>query len=467
MKDLWNSRNIDEIVEGASSEPWTCSGISIDSRTIEKGDLFVALNGNNGNGHAFLQEAARKGASALLVSEKVEETVPIIRVVDTLKALEKLGIAARDRSDALRIAVTGSVGKTSTKDALKTVFKDQGPTHGSASSYNNQWGVPLTLARMPQTTQFAIFEVGMNHSGEIRPLSHMVQPHIVIITTVVEAHTEFFESTEKIAHAKAEIFEGMSKGGLVILNQDNPYFELLATKAQGFGLEVYGFGQSEKANFRLLSWEGSTDKSKVVAEIGGKEFSYVLPLPGMHWIFNSLAILGVAHLAKADIEKVIVSLSHIEAPQGRGSRHDGPFTVIDESYNANPTSMRAALAVLGQAEKGRKIAVIGDMREMGEKARDYHEDLLQPLLENKIDLVFCCGPLMAHLYERLPNEMRGGYAKTSLELIPSVLNALKIGDIISVKASLGTRVKPIVDALLEEQKTMGEGSYSSINKQGL
>lgn len=456
MTVLWNSKNVEDILGAPSSAPWTCSGISIDSRTLEEGDLFVALQGTTGDGHAFLQDALRKGAGALLVSEKSEDRIPIMCVPDTLKALEKLGIAARDRSSALRIAITGSVGKTSKKDALKTIFNDQGPTHGNVSSYNNHWGVPLTLARMPQATQFAIFEVGMNHSGEIRPLSHMIQPHIAIITTVVEAHTEFFESTEEIAWAKAEIFEGMTKGGLVILNQDNPYFELLSTLARDHGLTVYGFGQSEKADFRLLSWKGTIHKSIVFASIGGKEFSYELPLPGMHWVLNSLAILGTVHLAQADMKKAIASLSHIEAPQGRGKHHEGPFTVIDESYNANPASMRAALAVLGQADESRKIAVIGDMREMGEKARVYHEELLQPLLENNIDLVFCCGPLMAHLYERLPNEMQGGYAKTSLELIPSILKTLKMGDMISVKASLGTRIKPIVHALLEHQKTMVE-----------
>jgi len=457
MTVLWDSKTVDDILEASSSAPWTCSGISIDSRTLEEGDLFVALKGENGDGHAFLQDALRKGAGALLVSQEAEEAMPMMCVPDTLKALEKLGVAARDRSHALRIAVTGSVGKTSIKDALKTVFKDQGLTHGSVSSYNNHWGVPLTLTRMPEITQFAIFEVGMNHSGEIRPLSHMIHPHIAIVTTVAEAHAEFFETIEDIARAKAEIFEGMSKGGLVILNQDNPYFELLSSIAQDHGLTVYGFGQSEKADFRLLSWEGTLHNSKVVAVIGEKEFSYELPLPGMHWVLNSLAILGAVHLAQANMENAIASLSHIEAPQGRGKHYDGPFAVIDESYNANPISMRAALAVLGQAKKSRKIAVIGDMREMGDRARAHHEELLHPLLENGIDVVFCCGPLMAHLYERLPHEMRGGYAPTSLELIPLVLKRVNPGDMISVKASLGARVKPIVEALLEEQKKMVEG----------
>jgi len=454
MKILWNSNTVDEIMQSVSSKPWTCSGVSIDSRTLEKGDLFVPLMGENGDGHIFLQDAADAGASAALVSKEVETQLPTIRVVDTLKAMEKLGVAARERSDAFRIAVTGSVGKTSTKDALKTVFKDQGITHGSVSSYNNQWGVPLTLARMPQDTQFAIFEVGMSHAGEIRPLTHMIKPHMALITSVVEAHAEFFESIEDIARAKAEIFEGMAPGGTVILNQDNPYFDLLSILAHEHALQVHGFGQSEKAYIRLLLWESTSHTSKVVAEIGGEKFSYVLPLPGMHWIFNSLAVLGAVQLAGANVEQAIASLAHVEIPQGRGKQHAGIFTIIDESYNANPTSMRAALAVLGKSGKGRKIAVLGDMREMGDRARAHHENLLEPLIEHGIDMVFCCGPLMTHLYERLPNAMQGGYAQTSLELIPLVLNTVEAGDVVSVKASLGTRIKPVVDALLERQKEM-------------
>lgn len=454
MKVLWNSNKVDEIIGSISSEPWVCSGVSIDSRTIEKGDLFIALTGENGNGHSFLQDAANGGAAAALISEKVNVSLPVLRVANTLKALEKLGIGARERSNAFRIAVTGSVGKTSTKEVLKTVFKDQGQTHGSVSSYNNQWGVPLTLARMPQETRFGIFEVGMNHAGEIRPLAHMIKPHMAIITTVVEAHVEFFKSTEEIARAKAEVFEGMAAGGLVLLNRDNPYFELLSNLAQEYRLKVFGFGQSEKADIRLLSWECREQTSKVLIEMGGKQFSYVLPVPGMHWVFNSLAVLGAVQLAGANMAQAIKSFSHIEIPQGRGKQYGGPFRVIDESYNANPTSMHAAIAVLGQSGKGRKIAVLGDMRELGDGARSHHENLLEPLLEQGVDMVFCCGPFMTYLYERLPKTMQGGYAQTSVELIPLVLDAVQTGDIISVKASLGTRVKPIVEALLKRQKDM-------------
>lgn len=454
MSILWDSGKIDEVVGGTSSKPWECSGISIDTRTLEKGDLFVALEGETGNGHAFLEDAARKGAAAALVSEESKASLPFLKVEDTLRALEKLGIAARTRSNATRLAVTGSVGKTSTKEALKWVFKDQGITHGNVSSYNNHWGVPLTLARMPQETQFAIFEVGMNHPGEIRPLSKMIKPDIAIITSVVEAHTAFFKSVEDIAQAKAEIFEGMEPGSQVILNRDNPHFDYLARMAQERDLKVYGFGKSKDADFHLLSWEGKAEESQVTAEIGGQKVSYILPVPGIHLVMNSLAVLGAVSLAGADIEKAVHSLATVEALPGRGLRHKGKFTVIDESYNASPTSMRAAFAVLGRSEGKRKITVIGDMRELGDISQASHEGLLDALLENKIDLVFCCGPYMAYLYERLPNSIKGGYALTSLELIPLVLKAVEPGDVISVKASLGTRIKPIVEALLDLQKSL-------------
>ncbi|MBY0500721.1 MAG: UDP-N-acetylmuramoyl-tripeptide--D-alanyl-D-alanine ligase [Alphaproteobacteria bacterium] len=452
MKELWTSTSADKIMKGTSTKPWVCTGISIDTRTLKQGDLFVALKGETGDGHLFLSEAARQKAAAALVSEKGETDLPTLRVSDTLKALEALGNAARERSHATRIAVTGSVGKTSTKEMLKWVFKDQGITHGSVASYNNHWGVPLTLARMPQETEYGIFEVGMNHPNEIRPLSQMIKPHISIITSIVECHIEFFKSEAEIARAKAEIYEGMERGASVLLNQDNPHFPLLSALAQGYGLKVYSFGKTTEADFRLLSYEGESERSIVLAEIGGERVSYILPVPGVHWIYNSLAVLGAVFLAGANVRMAAKSLATLEPPSGRGKRYKGEFTVIDESYNANPTSMRAALATLGQSQGKRKIAVIGDMREMGEIAQQRHEELLEPLLHNKIDLVFCCGPYMAYLYDLLPPHMKGGYALTSLELIPFVLKVMRGGDVVSVKASLGTHMKPIVEALLAVQK---------------
>jgi len=313
--------------------------------------------------------------------------------------------------------------------------------------------VPLTLARMPQETEFAVFEVGMQCAGEILPLSHMIKPQIAIITMIVEAHLQFFKSIEEIALAKAEIFEGMAKGASVILNKDDAFFGLLSKRAEERGLKVFGAGKDESADFRLISYEMGSEKSSVVAEIAGERLSYTISVPGVHWVLNSLAVLGAVHLAGADVKKAAMSLATVEAPSGRGQRFTGAFTILDESYNANPTSMRAALAVLGQSKGTRKIAVIGDMREIGDLARIRHEELLEPLIANKIDLVFCCGPHMAHLYELLPNHMRGAYAPTSLELIPPVLEAVRAGDVVSVKASLGTRVKPIVEALLQRVGT--------------
>lgn len=452
MKELWTSKFVDEIMTETSSKTWACTGISIDTRTLKKGDLFVALKGEVGDGHFFLSEAAGKGAAAALVSEKIGTTLPILQVPDTLKALEALGNAARERSLAARIAVTGSVGKTSTKEMLKWVFKDQGITHGSVASYNNHWGVPLTLARMPKEVEYGIFEVGMNHPDEIRPLSQMIKPHISIITSVVECHIEFFKSEEDIARAKAEIFEGMERGASVLLNQDNPHFSLLSELAHEYGLKVYGFGESTEADFRLISYKGEPERSSVCAEIGGEKISYILPVPGVHWIQNSLAVLGAVFLVGANVPMAAQSLATMEPPSGRGKRYKGEFTVIDESYNANPTSMRAALSTLGQSQGKRKIAVIGDMREMGAIAQQRHKELLEPLLQNKIDLVFCCGPYMAYLYDLLPVQMKGGYASTSMELIPLLLKAVRGGDVVSVKASLGTHMKPIVEALLVAQK---------------
>ena len=448
MRPLWTAEDADKITGGQSSSPWECFGLSIDTRTLTAGDLFIALKGETGDGTAFLEDAFKKGAAAALVPHKTETSLPLLVVEDTLKALGDLAIAARERCTATRIAVTGSVGKTSTKDMLKWVLKDQGPTHGSVSSYNNHWGVPLTLARMPEETKFGIFEVGMNHPGEIQPLSQMIKPQIAIITTVVEAHAEFFKTEEDIARAKAEIFEGMDEGASVILNHDNPHFSLLSQLASEKGLTIYAFGKAQRADFKLISFEGMGEKSQVVIEIQGKQLAYVLPMPGLHWALNSLAVLGSIFLAGADVEKAARSLATLTPPSGRGQWYKGDFTVIDESYNANPTSMQAAIKVLGNSGPGRKIAVIGDMRELGSLSQRRHEELLECLLESKIDLVFCCGPYMAHLFAQLPETLKGGYAVTSLELLPLVLEEVKTGDTLSVKASLGTRVKPIVEALL-------------------
>jgi UDP-N-acetylmuramoyl-tripeptide--D-alanyl-D-alanine ligase len=454
MITLWNSKDVDRITGRTSTSPWACSGISIDTRTLEKGDLFVALQGNAGDGHTFLKDAVSKGAAAALVSQDCNTSLPVLRVKDTLQALNQIGIAARERSSALRFAITGSVGKTSTKEMLREALKDQGRTHSNVSSYNNHWGVPLTLARMPQNTEFAIFEMGMNHPGEIHSLSQMVKPQIALITTIGEAHAGAFQSIEDLARAKAEIFEGMEEGGKAILNKDNPQYTLLSALAEKRRLKVYSFGRDASADFRLLSYEGNSESGVVVADIAGEKISYELSVAGAHLAFNSIAVLGAVYLSGADVQKAALSLRSFEALPGRGKRYNGLFTILDESYNANPTSMRAAIEVLGKSEGKRKIAVIGHMVELGEASQKRHEGLLEFLLENKVDLVFCCGPHMVYLYDRLPEAMKGACAPTSLELIPFVTEAIRPGDVVSVKGSFSTRMKPIVEALLEVQRQL-------------
>lgn len=449
LTPLWASADIEKVIGKAFSAPWTCSGISIDTRTLQRGDFFVPLLGETGDGHKFLSEAVRKGAVGAFVSGDSHPNLPYVTVSNTLHALEKLGEAARERSSALRIGVTGSVGKTGTKEMLKAVLSNQGPIHSNVSSYNNQWGVPLTLARMPQDTAFSVFEIGMNKAGEIRALTSMVRPHIALITTIAEAHTAFFKSTEDIARAKGEIFEHVESGGRVLLNQDNAYFPLLVDLAKAQKLSIFSFGK--QGDFRLISYNLGPTSSTIQACIAGQNLTYTLPIPGIHWVMNSLAVLGAVFLADADVKQAAENFATLSAPPGRGQRFEGLFTLIDESYNANPASMQAALDVLGKSNGRRKIAILGDMRELGNASQQYHKDLLTPLLANEINKVYCCGPYMEALFEEIPAAMQGAYALTSQDLIPFVVKDIEPGDTVMIKGSLGTRMKPIVDALQEKQ----------------
>lgn len=443
-----------------SGRGWAARGVSIDSRTLEKGDLFVALKGPNRDAHEFVAGALRNGAAAAIVSERpadVPANAPLLLVRDTQSALERLGAAARERSDAIRIAVTGSVGKTGTKEALKLVLGAQAPTHASVGSYNNLWGVPLTLARMPAATEYGVFEIGMNHPGELGPLSRQVKPHVAIVTTVEAVHLEFFKSVEEIADAKAEIFEGMGPGSTAILNRDNPHFDRLKRRAEEAGVSrIVGFGTAESADARLLDCSLQATATDVSASIGGQRLDYRIAVPGRHWAINSLAVLAAVQAAGADPDAAAATFARMTPPKGRGQRHrietaDGAFDLIDESYNASPVAVRAALAVLGQAgvgERGRRIAVLGDMRELGTRSPELHAGLAADIDANNVDLVFCCGPNMAHLFEALPAAKRGAHAADSAALQPIVLRAVAAGDVVLVKGSLGSRMAPIVEALM-------------------
>ena len=433
------------------------TGISIDTRTLAEGDLFVALKGDNSDGHDYVRKAFEAGAAAAVIDEAHAQALtgagPLYVAKDTLAALEGLGRAARARSKARIVAVTGSVGKTTTKELLRCALASAGETHASAASYNNHWGVPLTLARMPASARFGVFEIGMNHAGEITPLVAMAQPHIAIITRIAPVHLEHFASIEAIADAKAEIFSGLQRGGVAILNRDDDQFERLRDAAGAAGVRfVLSFGESAEADATLLSCDVDGETTRVSARVLGQDLTYTIGAPGRHIAMNSLAVLMASRAAGLDLAAAARALAGFRPPAGRGQREtleaaDGSFTIIDESYNANPASMRAALDLLGAAEGMRRIAVLGDMLELGPQARALHAAIAEDVERNQIDLVYTAGPLMQALSEAIPAERRGAHAANAAALEPIVLDALRAGDVVMIKGSNGSRMGPLVAAM--------------------
>ncbi len=458
-KTLWTSSEADLATGGRSSRRWQADGVSIDTRTLRRGDLFVALEGPNFDGHAYAAEAFERGAAAIIASRKldgIDSENPVLKVTDTMKALNALARAARGRVDAHVIAVTGSVGKTGVKEALKLVLADQGRTAATEGNLNNQIGVPLSLARMPADVRFAIFELGMNHAGELSLLAQLVRPEVAIITTIAPAHAEFFESVADIADAKAEIFDGMM-GGAAVLNRDNAYFATLAVTAFARGIErITGFGAHPEATARVIDASPDSKSTRITAEIGGTRVEYRVGLPGRHWVINSLAVLAAVDAVGGDITAAAAALARLEATKGRGARHrvavaGGEIEVIDESYNASPASMRATFDTLAAAEPGaggRRIAVLGDMLELGANSEIMHAGLASPLEARGIDLVFTAGTMMAKLDAALPNAMRGSHAASAKELTPVLVAAVRAGDVVVVKGSLGSQMNQTVEALV-------------------
>jgi UDP-N-acetylmuramoyl-tripeptide--D-alanyl-D-alanine ligase len=461
-QSLWTSAAMAQAMRATvrGALPQDVTGISIDSRTLTPGEAYFAILGDVHDGHAFVDAALANGAALAVVARaQADSFAPDARLLivnDVLAGLVALGCAARARLTGQVIAVTGSVGKTSTKEALRAVLGAQGETHASVASFNNHWGVPLTLARCPASAQFAIFEIGMNHAGEITPLVKMVRPHVAIITTVEPVHLEFFSGVEAIADAKAEIFLGLEPGGAAVLNIDNPQFARLKASADKAGVaRVVSFGADAHADARLIDMSLHPACSAVHADILGQAITYKIAVPGRHMVMNSLAVLAAATLAGADLAVSALALSRLQPAAGRGVRHDlgladGSAILIDESYNANPASMAAAISVLGQAgvgPRGRRIAVLGDMLELGAQSPELHRGLGEAIKVHGVDSVFCCGPLMRNLWEALPSAKKGGYAETSVALAPLVADAIGPGDAIMVKGSLGSRMKLIVTAL--------------------
>ncbi|HEX2653721.1 MAG TPA: UDP-N-acetylmuramoylalanyl-D-glutamyl-2,6-diaminopimelate--D-alanyl-D-alanine ligase [Xanthobacteraceae bacterium] len=440
--------------------PTAIGGISIDSRTITPGDAFFAITGDSRDGHEFVDVALAAGAGLAVVSESklgsLPSNAPLLVVGDVLEALRELALAARARSSAQIVAVTGSVGKTGTKEALRLILAEQAETHASAASYNNHWGVPLSLARMPASARFGVFELGMNHAGELTPLTRLVRPHVAVVTTVEAVHLEHFHSVEDIADAKAEIFAGLEAAGAAVINRDNPHFARLRQRAERAGVKrIVSFGEHADADVRLMKTALKSDCSIVDAQILGEAVTYKIGSPGRHVVLNSLAVLAAVKLLGGDLAIAALALARLQPPVGRGQRltlalPNGAALLIDESYNANPASMRAAIALLGQSEvgrSGRRIAVLGDMLELGQKGPELHRDLLEPIIASDVDLVFCAGPLIKSLWEALPSERRGGYAESASALEPQVLAVVRDGDVLMVKASNGSRMGSIVKAL--------------------
>jgi UDP-N-acetylmuramoyl-tripeptide--D-alanyl-D-alanine ligase len=462
MTALWT---IDAMAKAMHAEksgmlPQDVPGLSIDTRTINKGDAFFAITGDSRDGHDFVEAALKAGAGVAVVArgsgKKFAADAPLLIVADVLGALRDLAKAARARSDAKVIAVTGSVGKTGTKEALRLALSPDGETHVSAASYNNHWGVPLSLARGPASAKYAVFEIGMNHAGEITPLTKMVRPHVAIVTAIEPVHLEYFGSLEKIADAKAEIFSGVETGGAAVLNRDNAQYARLAAAAKAAGIKrVVSFGESDDADAMLVRCGLQPDSSTIEALILGEPVTYKLGAPGRHLVGNSLAVLAAVSLVGADLALAALALNNLKPAAGRGTRSTlrvpgGSALLIDESYNANPASMAAAIALLGQASvgrEGRRIAVLGDMLELGAQGVALHRALTGPIERANVDLVFCSGPLMHALWEALPSGRRGGYAETAAALEPAVLAAIRDGDAVMVKGSLGSKMGPIVKAL--------------------
>ena len=474
---LWTAADAAQATGGRATSDWTADGVSIDTRTLQPGDLFVALKAAR-DGHEFVAQALDKGAAAALVThvpDGVAQDAPLLIVDDVLTALEDLGRAARARTDARVVAITGSVGKTSTKEMMRNMLRDQGRTHASVASYNNHWGVPLTLARMPADTEYAVIEIGMSNPGEIEPLARMARPHVAMITTVAAAHLEAFGKIEGIAVEKASILDGLEPGGTAILNNDCSTAAILQAKAHDVKRRDVGFGENG-FDFKLLSAEVQGDTTVVQATAHDQPLLFKVGAAGRHFAMNGLGALAAVEALGADLGLAAQSLGRWSPFEGRGAREvihldvvDTHLTLelIDDSYNANPTSMAAALEVLAGAEvthdigrvsRGRRIAFIGDMKELGETAEVLHAQLAELDAMQSIDVVHCIGPLMRNLHTALPEPKRGLWAETSADLAPLVPRRLDSGDVVLVKGSLSMKLALIVDAIrkMGHPKVTGE-----------
>lgn len=453
MSALWTSQEAAAATGGTCTATWTATGVSIDSRTVQKGDLFIAIQGPTLDGHDHIAGAIANGAAAAMTSrDGAAGDAPALLVDDTMEGMRALARHARHRGTARIAAVTGSTGKTGTKDTLNLALGRQAETHATQGNLNNHWGLPLSLARLPQSARFGVLEMGMNSPGEIAPLSELAEPDVAIVTNVSAVHIEFFDSEEQIADAKGEIFAGMGRNGTAVLNRDNRHFERLRAHAEKAGVgRTRSFGAHEDADIRLRDSTPGETGWQVAAEIDGTPLSYRLGAPGAHWVNNSLGVLAVVDALGADVAEAARAMADVAPAIGRGAQStielgDGRFLLIDESYNASPASTRAALDVLGTCS-GRRIAVLGDMLELGDRSDALHAALAEDIQRNDIDQVFLAGPHMAALAAALDPATVAATASSSDALLAAVLDAVRAGDTVMVKGSLGSSMAPIVAAL--------------------
>ena len=465
---LWTAAEIAAATGGQASADFQVSGVEIDSRDVREGDLFFALKGETTDGHRFLEAAIAKGATAAVVDRPVP--FPHVLVADTTRALEALGAAARTRlaPSARVIGVTGSVGKTSVKEALFAALDRacHGRAHRSVKSYNNHVGVPLSLARTPAGSAFGVYEMGMNHAGEIAALTVQVRPHVAVITAIAPAHIENLGSIEAIADAKAEIVRGLEPGGVVILPADSPHFARLRAAALLVRAQVVSFGRADHADVRLLdAVPAPGGGSLVTADLGDRRLCYTIATPGEHWVVNSLAVMAAVRAAGGDLGAAGLALAELEGLKGRGARHvvpvaGGTALVIDESYNANPASMEATLAQLGSSPAKRRIAVLGAMKELGEHGPRFHAELAVPLAAARVDHTVLVGDEMAALAEELGKSadnalgkaMPFAHCRTAAEALEALAAlGLADGDVVLVKGSNSVGLGRVVEALTTQQ----------------
>ena len=482
-RPLWTFKEVSEALGVPSQAEWQAQGVSIDTRTLSHGDIFVAIRGDRLDGHDYVSNAFENGAAVAIVAADAKlndikglDETHLLHVTDTQEALERLGQAARNRMSGKVIAVTGSVGKTTVKEGLGLVFSQIGKTHISQASYNNLWGVPLSLARMPADTEIGVFEIGMNHAGEISPLTRQVRPDIAVITKIANAHIEHFDTLEGIARAKAEIFEGLGGLKTALVPADSEWAALLTQSAKDVGARrVVSFGESDTCDARVISFKLHDHCSCVSAEILGQSVTFRIGAPGHHQIVNAMSILATVQVLEEDLTSAVLSLGEMKAMDGRGRLHnislsDGELIVIDESYNANPESIVAALKTLGQFPRlgqGRRIAVLGDMKELGGQSDALHKSLVEHIVNTDVDIVFTVGAQMKLLQDALPGGRRGAHATSVDGLISLLKREVHAGDAVMVKGSNSMRLSELVKCLVDLDVKQGFGAPIVQNERGM